>query len=179
MTPRGPLAIAPLLIAALFAASCGGGTEPRDDGSHSGTVSGVVTGSLSGTALFLEDADEWSVIMSKRGPHGWLLIFRAFPGGHPAVGTVVPVVPPDPPEPTTLHGFALIEEYFAGGDRSWVSQTGELRITASSPNRLSGTFQITARSSGEGSIPGDITLTGTFDAVCVRPAPPCRAGPLP
>jgi|SRR5687768_13310777 hypothetical protein len=176
MTPHRALALRPLLVAGLLAASCGGGTEPTDEGSLSGTVTGVVSGSLSGTATFFSDSDGWVVTMASAGAPGWFVGLQAFPAGRPAAGTTVPVVPPDPPRPTTPHAFALIDEYFVGGDRSWVSQSGELRITTSSPERLSGTFQITARSSGLGSIPGEITLTGTFNAVC-RPTPSCRAGP--
>jgi hypothetical protein len=166
MTPCRPVARTSVLISALIVLACGGGTEPLDDGSHSGTVGGAVTASFSGNATFFLGSDGMAVVLEPPGPLGWLLGFAVFPSGRPAAGATLEVVPPAPPRPETPHAFVLVSELSGAGERSWMSQSGELRITASSPERIAGTFEFTARPSDDGSSAGDITVSGTFEAVC-------------
>jgi hypothetical protein len=160
-----------LLAASMFASACGGGTEPRDDGSYSGTVTGVVTTSFEGgSATFVEeDASESTISLIPGRPDGWLFFIYINPGTRPTVGTTFPIVSDDFPRPTTTHAIVAVTDFAGTTTRNWMSQSGELRINVSTPTRLAGTFQFTARGAGAFPVAGEITIDGMFDAVCGPP----------
>ena len=149
----------------VLAAACHNGTEPNANGTYSATVTGVVNASFSGTATFVVNATELGLGMTPSGD-GWVLGFFALPRVRPDAGATFEIVPNTSSRPIAPNAYVTATEFFVGGNRFWTSTSGELRITASSPDRLGGTFHFTAQSSGAGSIPGEVTITGTFEAVC-------------
>jgi hypothetical protein len=164
---RRPSYLAPhhAALAALLATSCRG-TEPSANGSYSAAVTGAVNGTFSGTAAFVVNATELGISMTPRGD-GWVLGLFAFPRERPKAGATFEIVAvAAEQQPVTPHAYVRASEFSEGASRSWTSTGGELRITASSADRLAGTFRFTAQSSGAGSIPGEVTVAGSFDAVC-------------
>jgi hypothetical protein len=151
--------------------TCGGGTEPRDEGSYSANITGAVTATAEGMAGFTTSGGEWGLVMlPRRFGEGWQ-IFLVTRGPRPAAGTTISIRSPDASEPSTgTHATGDVSRMTTDEFDFWIASAGEIRILASSPSRLSGTFELTAESFiAEG--PGQIAVTGTFDALYLPDRP--------
>ncbi|MDQ3950795.1 MAG: hypothetical protein M3282_10660 [Gemmatimonadota bacterium] len=146
--------------------SCGGGTEPRGEGSYSAHVTGAVTASIEGIAAFTTSSDGWSLAMLPHRPgEGWS-IFLLVPGRRPEAGATIAIRSLDPSQPSpSAHATGDVMHDLGGGlFHFWFASSGEIRILASSTSRVSGSFELTGEPFPADES-GSITVTGTFDAV--------------
>jgi hypothetical protein len=167
-----------LLGCLVLQASCGGGTEPRNQGSYRISITGSVTASAEGPAGFAVTDREWALIMLPKGfTQGWH-IFLAGGGSRPAAGTTIAIRTHDPNAGFPLDGVAGDVSYSGADDtfELWAATSGEIRIVTSSPSRLSGTLELTAEPLLADGL-GPITVTGTFDAIFMGDRPVIRLGP--
>jgi hypothetical protein len=160
---RRPLRATIVLIAGLIAASCGDSKGPGTTapGTFSGQSSGSVSRNLSGVAFFaaseVSDLPVLAIVMNADG------------GSEPA-SVIIANQGSARPAPGTYEigdvGDAWFAQLILSGDSNspWTSIFGQVRITGSTAQSLSGTATFTARGHlGQ----GQATVTVTFRAVCV------------
>jgi len=152
------------LVVVVLLASCDLSTEFDSAGTFTGTVSGDLTASLAGTALFGSFPDgQFSLVMTD--PNGVQAVALARLEGRPAPGTFVIHDHSDEEET----GF--IGTYARDGEPAGVfrSDVGEILITSSSAARLQGsmTFDAVGHLASDPETELRITVTGEFDARCV------------
>ncbi len=165
----GQFAVFAAFVAMLV--SCGG-TEPEDRGQFHASVTGSVIETADGPAGFTEIDGEWNLHLLPEDvvQGGWHLLARTV-GSRPLTGAVVEIESPDPGEPPTSgKASGDVVRFTPTAFDYWILSSGELRITASSSSRMSGTFQLSAEplfSDG----PGPIAISGTFDAIAMGERP--------
>ena len=136
-------------------------------GSSSITVSGGVSSSFDGSAVFgvAEDGSSFSIgifegaLPTAGNLNGELVAFGRSEGGRPATGT---------------YSFSPSDMDFAGGYVSDFANTtsgtfvpassGTLRITSSSSDRVAGSFTFSGQAISGGGPAGAVTVEGTFSA---------------
>ena len=127
------------------------GCNAAENGEVSGSVSGDVDESVSGRAVFIEEADgSWVLIMGtdEEGESG---VFFAGDGGRPVTGT----------HPFDASTPELAAFYLHGASREfYLAEEGELTVTQSSSSGVAGGFEFTA-SDEQGNV---VTVEGTFNA---------------
>ena len=151
---RGALALTSL---ALLAACGDGPTPPRPEpsaGSFTATVSGAASKSLSGQAGFVVTTNFFSIALSNSSGNGSIQFSRL--AGVPATGTYQL----DASAAQNSGAFAAI--YSGGAQENYVSTGGSLTITASSADRVKGSFNFTGTGGTSGT--ATVTITGSFDA---------------
>ena len=155
-------------------------TEPEERGQFQASVTGSVTETASGHAGFAEIGAEWNLHLMPEDivEGGWDFSIRTS-GPRPLTGAVIEIESRDPGEPPASgKASGSVVRFTPGAFGYWILSSGELRITASSPSRMSGTFQLSAETLfGDG--PGPIGITGTFDAIAMgdRPRGPFQLSP--
>jgi hypothetical protein len=153
-----------LVLSTSLALACGGDdpADPDDGenelGSFSATVSGAASSTFSGSAFFTST------------PQGFTLLLVATPGtvagigvtsvsgGRPATGTHQIGSP-------TVSGHMWGSGYVGNTSNSYVSSSGSLVLTASTAVEFAGTVQFQGSGMFNG-VPGAVTVTATFRAVC-------------
>jgi hypothetical protein len=149
--------------------SCGGGTEPRNEGRYDARITGAVTATAQGVAGLATFNDQWGVLMAPRGfGDGWA-IFLSGPGRPPAAGTTLAVRLFDGNDQTPDITGDVTRSRGENSD-FWALTGGQLRIVSSSDSRLSGTFELSAEPAFPDG-PGTIGLSGSFDAIDVGTRP--------
>jgi hypothetical protein len=159
-----PLRATAVLIAGLMAASCGDSKGPGTaaPGTFSGQVSGSVSRTLNGAAFFASaEASDLPVLA--------IVLNAVGPGSEPA-SVIIARQGSARPAPGSYEIGDLGDAWFAqlilSGDSNspWTSIFGQVQITGSTAQSLSGTATFTARGDlGQ----GQVTVTVTFRAVCV------------
>jgi hypothetical protein len=155
------------LLAALLITACGDGTAPAIEGTFEGSVSGAVSADMAGSAEFGTYTGEgFGLSMQSANPLVVLGIGQRREA-RPAVGSY----PVGQPEEEGVF-FAVYMQQTPGGGVSFVSQSGEFTITASSEAELVGSFQFSAVQITPGHVEEtqEIWVTGTFQASCARGA---------
>jgi hypothetical protein len=178
---------AAIAFGATLQAACRRGTEPTGPtewGSHRVTITGSVTDESSGPGAVFNRGPWWymSLANAPQANSEWGLDFT-WSSARPAAGATIPIGPPSPridprapdPPPPSTHVAAGVFYLRRSDDQffSWTAEAGEIRILTSSPQHMTGTFELRAQQK-DGRALGPITVTGTFDAVC---QPAYRQGP--
>lgn len=178
MTTAGRLAAATLLAA--FAVACGDDDPTGPDGgfeaTYTATVSGDVTATLGGTAVFATGTDPES------GQSAWLVYLVTDEGAAFSAGNNVIFAGLGAPQQqsymlTDMTGSSDLPEGGAGAilimydgqtlSGVFSSTGGTLTVTSLSENRMDGTFSLTASGTvfdGETSTEGEVTIQGSFEA---------------
>ncbi len=165
----GQCAVLASFVATLV--SCGG-TEPEERGQFHASVTGSVTETVDGHAGFTEIDGEWSLHLLPEDfvEGGWQLLVGTI-GPRPLIGTIIEIEARDPGEPPASgKASGDVVRLTPAEFDYWILTSGELRITASSSSRMSGTFQLSAEpffSDGR----GPIAISGTFDAIAMGERP--------
>lgn len=152
-----------LAVLATLALGCGDdGSGPNGgNGSHSITVSGDATASLSGNAYFqvtTVDPDTYfGIALTDASPtsetfNHFLYIDRD--GGRPGPGTYTVGV-----EAGNIDAGLMMDD----GATLWYATAGSVTITSSSASGVNGTFSFTAEDFGGNTV----TITGSFQAACL------------
>jgi hypothetical protein len=166
-----------LLAACAFiliaAPGCGGG-DSFGPGMGSGTltVSGAVSASGSGPALFQSVSSGGTTLFQialapvTQSANTWALQIASY-SGRPAAGTYsLGALSPSSPNPTATF-------YYITGStiEAFNSSTGQLLVTSSSASVVRGTFTFSATDPAGGA--GSVTVHGSFDAECA-PGTTCQ-----
>ena len=159
---RGTSRLARLLLAALMLASCRGddeptGTQPVSLGTASVRVTGAVTRTFTGMAAFgsagVGGDGEFGIVMTDESSD-----FGVTVGGSPAGR-----------RGAGMYQLGDIEspmyaEFLSESD-IYISQSGQLTITSSSAQSVQGTVTFRGRLEFGGT--GEVTVTASFNAICV------------
>jgi hypothetical protein len=145
-------------------------TGPPDWGSGRIAISGAVTAEWSGPGAVLSQGPAWYVFLANAPESNseWGLYF-GWSASRPAAGATIPIGPTESdPVPLATHAVAEVYYLRRSDDRffPWTADAGEIRILTSSRQRMSGTFELTAQPTVSNPL-GSITVTGTFEAVCL------------
>lgn len=160
------------LLAGVLAA-CGSSdkvTAPVASGTYTATVSGAVTGQLSGRALFGTDAGAsgqpiFGVLLGDAASPHAVLLYRSG-NTQPAAGTyALQDSFTGQPAAGTWTALHMVDQG-SGNVLAFFATSGSMTITQSSATRLSGTFNYVGKGyvSGGDTIPEAVTVTGNFDA---------------
>jgi hypothetical protein len=143
-------------------------TSPADRGTFQASISGELDLQLQGVAEFGVYLGEGFGLHMSPGDGFHLIGIGHDMFARPEVGTYQ-VYPPD-----FSQGFhALFLRDTAQGLWGLTSDTGELTITTSTPQRLEGSFNIIVRGFMGGTVPSELVMEGTFSAVCARTVASC------
>lgn len=157
--PPAPL-IAPTfvlaLVLALVLSACGSDdpTGPGEgaSGTFQATLSGDVTASLTGGAMFTTVPGEAFVLNFSTGDASGSMGIELEELGRPGTGTIQLGS-----STSGAYGYGVV------GNTLFFSESGSVTITSSSSTALVGTFQFEAQTPTA----DEITVTGTFSAQCV------------
>jgi hypothetical protein len=163
---------ATVAVGLLFAlgSSCGRTVEPLDEGVYAVTVNGSIAASGEGRAGFGILPTGWGISLMPREPggDGWTVRLDRN-GPPPRAGDRLPVgavVRDGDPVESYPYATALVGRYLQPGPGTlWDGQSGWIRILRATPERLVGTFELTAVPYSDDA-PGPITVIGRFSAVC-------------
>ena len=169
MTTRSLFALAALAVSLT---ACGGdgpseNNGPNGQGTFSGTITGDISKSVSGEAVFGSSAinDGFGLFLGNENDG---FIFGRELEGIPAVGeyTIFDLVTGDEEDAPASNLIGVIGLTVNGTDWICIPNGGKVNVTSSSSSRLAGTVNLTAECYRSGSeLPSDITLVGTFSAV--------------
>ena len=169
MTTRSLFALAALAVSLTACGSDGpsGNNGPNGQGSFSGTISGDISKSVTGDAVFGSSAinNGFGLLL---GDDNDGFIFGREIAGIPGVGEypIFDLVTGDEEEAPASNLIGVIGLTVNGTDWICIPNGGKVNVTSSSSSRLAGTVNLTAECYRSGSeLPSDITLVGTFSAV--------------
>ena len=172
MPDRTRLVLAGLALA--VGAACAEGSGPADEGSYTGTVSGDISLTLSGTAVFGVASQGGSqgfvIALDQKGATQFdrdVIVLGRFNTQRPEVGTYA-VIPGacTTCSPDDFDGGYVFQR--ANGESGFfISESGSMQVTASSGDEVVGSVSFTAVVlSGSGSSSAtDLTITAQFRAV--------------
>ena len=168
MTTRSLLALAAL---ALTVSACGSdgptGNDGGGNGSFTGTISGDISMSVTGEAMFGTSAtnNSFGFVL---GNDDAGIIFGRETTGLLGVGThtVYDLVNGDEADAPASQLVGVIGITSGGTDHICFAQGGTVTVTSSTASRMTGSLNVTAEClAGEGQPPRAVTIAGTFTAI--------------
>lgn len=170
MTTRSLFALAALAVSLT---ACGGSDGPSENngpngqGTFSGTITGDISKSVSGDAVFGSSAinNGFGLLLGNENDG---FIFGREIAGIPGVGEypIFDLVAGDEEEAPASNLIGVIGLTASGTEWICIPNGGKVNITSSSSSRIAGTVNLTAECYRSGSeVASDITLVGTFSAV--------------
>ena len=183
--PFRPRAILTLGAVALLA-GCGndpGAPEPRA-ASFTANITGGVTRSLAGPALFTADLPNsdigTAVLLAHAGAPGEarrVVYFHRWSAAPLVPGTYAVVLGDDEDPPTDFRAGNGVD-IAPGAERSCFGETGTMRITQATPQRVAGTIAFTGTctppTAPEPRTPFSVTVTFAAEAGAIGPMPPAQ-----